>query len=122
MQILNYLSDVAELIEKTGDVLKEYENLCCRVYGDIEYTQQRLDGDLEYIGPDAPKMPEEERAELQKFVDDAKALKGDLKKNVADLMKHNIVLTGLLCKYGSVRPTQDGLALAVNNIIQEGNE
>lgn len=120
MTISQYLSDIAEIVEKNGSLLKECENLICRLESDIDFEQGRLDGDIEL--PDDVKMPEECRAVCQKNIDDMSAMKGDMKKVIADVLGHNMIFTGLLVKYGKVRPSADGLAQAITQIVQENNE
>lgn len=68
-----YMADVATVLEKVSESIRELQALSDRVGNDIDWKQRRIDGDTVCCNED--KLTAEEMAEAQMFVAKATELK-----------------------------------------------
>lgn len=107
------LSDVALNLEKEGDATKEYEALKTRLKEEIHFTKMRM----EDSGPEP--VPEEEKEKCEHYIEQLKYCVEKIDEIISDELNHAVILIGMLSKLGKVMPNSDGLAEAINEIVEE---
>lgn len=134
-----YMSDIGEDMEKEGDATKNYQSLKTRVLDDMHFAHERLERQREYdensnppmdeMGEriDMPPMTDKEIAETKQFLVEAQELVDMLDHIIGEELNHTVLLVGKMVKYGCVRPGQENLANAIQEICmtvkpQEGDD
>lgn len=68
-----YMADIATVLEKVSESIRELQSLSDRVGSEIDWKQRKIDGDVTCCNED--KMTAEEVAECQAFIAKATELK-----------------------------------------------